>query len=317
MRYYQIIKLSNSQIFIIIKFTNFQIIKISAFTVFFGRAYQHFFREAPLRVLLWDEEWMSPMLAKFGIGWQDYATNPQTEKNIIFLTQSIGFLYFIAAISVFFIKKKDKINDISNVVKVQNLNDVISKVSQFLVILATINLTILAFCYTKDKFFHAGQFFEYAMQIGSPVALLLYGKINETRFLFFVKILCAFTFVCHGLYAMNFYTTPVDFVSMTMNGFNLEENAAKTFLYYIGIIDIIASILIFLPKINKIALIYMVIWGFLTSISRVYGYWHEGMFLSTLQQYWFHSLYRFCHFLLPLMCFFLEINKNQEKSVNL
>ena len=297
-----------------------QIIKISAFTVFFGRAYQHFFRDAPLRVLLWDEELMSPILEKFGIGWQDYATNPQTEKNIIFLTQSIGILYFIAAISVFFIKKNDMIA--SNAGKVLNLasvgkTNVISKVSHFLVILATINLTILAFCYTKDKFFHAGQFLEYAMQIGSPIALLLYGKINEIRFLFFVKTLCAFTFVCHGLYAMNFYTTPVDFVSMTMNGFNLEENAAKTFLYYIGIADIIASILIFLPKINKIALIYMIIWGFLTSISRVYGYWHEGMFLSTLQQYWFHSLYRFCHFLLPMVCFFIEINKNQEKSVNL
>ena len=283
----------------------YRILQISTFSVFFGRAYQHFFRDAPLRVLLWDEEWLTPILAKFGILWQNYATNPQTEKNIILMIQSIGFLYFMAAASVFFVKKKDTIA--LNVVKVSNLddvrnNDVTNIVSKFLILFATLNLTILAFCYTKDKFFHTGQFLEFAMQIGSPIALLLYGKIRETRFLFFVKTLCALTFVCHGLYAMNFYTTPVEFVSMTMNGFQMEENAAKTFLYYIGIADIIASILIFLPKISKIGLIYMLIWGFLTSIARIYGYWHEGMFVSTFQQYWFHTLYRFCHFLLPIMC---------------
>lgn len=274
----------------------YRFLQFAAFSVFFGRAYQHFFRDAPLRVLLWDEELMSPMLAKFGIFWQDYATNPQTEKNIILLTQSIGFLYFMAAISIFFISKNERI---------------VAKIASFFILFATLNLLVLAFCYTKDKFFNVGQFFEFAIQVGTPIALFLYGKINEIRFLFFVKILCAFTFICHGLYAMNYYTTPVDFISMTMNGFSMEENTAKTFLYYIGVVDIVASILIFLPKIDKIALIYMIIWGFLTSFARFYGHLYEGLFLSTLIQSWFHVVYRFSHFLLPIVCFF---NKQVYKN---
>ncbi len=271
----------------------YRFLQFAAFSVFFGRAYQHFFRDAPLRVLLWDEELISPLLLKFAISWQDYATNPQTEKNIIFLTQSIGLLYFMAALSVFFISKNENL-----------AQKIIQKIATFLIVFATLNLLILAFCYTKDKFFNIGQFFEFAIQVGTPIALVLYGKISEARFLFFIKMLCAFTFICHGLYAMNYYTTPVDFISMTMNGFSMEENTAKTFLYYIGIADIVASILIFFPKIDKISLIYMIFWGFLTSFARFYGHLHEGLFLSTLQQSWFHVVYRFSHFLLPIVCFF-------------
>ena len=282
-------------------------LQFAAFSVFFGRAYQYFFRDAPLRVLLWDEELMSPMLANFGIFWQDYATNPQTEKNIIFLTQSIGFLYFMAALSIFFIPKNKNLSQ-----------KMLPKIASLVILLATANLFILAFCYTKDKFFNVGQFFEFAIQIGTPIALLLYGKISEIRFLFFVKTLCALTFTCHGLYAMNYYTTPVDFISMTMNGFSMEESSAKTFLYNIGILDIVASIVIFLPKIDKIGLVYMVIWGFLTSFARVYGSIHEALFTTILQQYWFHVLYRCSHFLLPIVCFFkYELHSVDKKSVNL
>jgi hypothetical protein len=270
----------------------YRFLQLATFTIFFGRAYQYFFRDAPLRVLLWDETLMSPLLAKFAILWQDYATNPQTEKNIIFLIQSIGILYFMAACSVFFIQKNENL-----------AQRIIQKIASFLLLFASINLAVLAFCYTKDKFFNVGQFFEFAIQIGTPIALLLYGKISKTHFLLFIKTLCALTFICHGLYAINYYTIPVDFISMTMNGFSMEENTAKTFLYYIGIMDIVAGILIFFPKIDKIALIYMIIWGFLTSFARIYGNLHEGMSLSILQQYWFHTLYRCCHFLLPIVCF--------------
>jgi hypothetical protein len=43
----------------------------------------------------------------------------------------------------------------------------------------------------------------------------------------------------------------------------------------------------------------MVFWGFLTCVGRVYGYYHEGLFVAIVQQYWFHALYRVGHFLVP------------------
>jgi hypothetical protein len=59
----------------------------------------------------------------------------------------------------------------------------------------------------------------------------------------------------------------------------------------------------------------MIIWGFLTSFARVYGYLHEGLFLIILKQYWFHALYRCCHFLLPMVCFFEGDLQTVDKKV--
>ncbi len=288
--------------------SSYKLLQISAIATFVGRGFQYFFRDVPLRVVLWDEEFLSPILAMFGIAWQSYTTNPQTEQNILFFQKSIGIVFFLAAIFVFF---QEKIN-----------NSLLKKTSKFIVIFGVLNLVFLAFCYSKDHFFHLGQFFEYAIQVGCCVAMLsptLKGdgvmQIKLTTnfqfavsLIFCLKILCALTFSCHGLYAMNVYTTPVEYISMMMNGFALEEKMAKNALLYIGIVDIVVSILIFFPKkIASAALYYMAFWGFLTCIGRIYGYYHEGLFLVVLEQYWFHALYRIGHFLVPA-----AVIKNQK-----
>jgi hypothetical protein len=270
-----------------------RILQFTVFTVFIGRGFQHFFRDAPLRVFFYDEKRISPIARFFGVSWENFLSE-QTESNIIFLIKIIGILYFLAAFSVFLLEKNQKW---------------LQKTAFSICFLATLNLFFLAFCYMEDKFFHLGQFFEFSIQIGAPLLLLFHQKISDERFILSLKIISALTFICHGLYAMNFYTTPVDYVTMMMNGFHLEESQAKHFLWYAGIGDLVVAILVFLPKISKIALIYMLIWGFLTTMARVYGNWHEGLGAESFNQYWFHSLYRFGHFLVPLSI--LIGNKNQ------
>ncbi len=266
---------------------------ISSIGIFLGRGFQYFFRDAPLRVLLWDEEWMTPILNFWGIPWENFATNPQTETNIIFLQKSIGVICFLSAISVFLLSKKIGPQLIQNILKA-------------IISIAIFNLLLLAFCYTKDKFFHIGQFFEYAIQIGTPLVLLNYPFFEKrTSFItLFLKIICALTFTCHGLYAVGYYNTPVEYTTMTMNSLGINEASSKSFLLTFGILDFIASILLFLPKTNKITLIYMFIWGLLTTSARIFGHWHEDTFAVVFLQYWFHAMYRIGHFLVPLALLF-------------
>jgi hypothetical protein len=93
-----------------------------------------------------------------------------------------------------------------------------------------------------------------------------------------------------------------------MNGFGIDELSTKAFLWHIGIIDILAAIALFIPKIRILAIYYMIIWGFLTSMARLVGNYHDDLFFETFNQYWFQVVFRFGHFLVPIWLFY-----NQKK----
>jgi hypothetical protein len=280
------------------KNTSYNLLAISTIGIFLGRGFQYFFRDAPLRVLLWDEEWMTPLLKLFGVAYIDFASNPQTDAKIVLVQKIIGVIFFSAAcMSIFLLKKIE--------------NKPIKFFTKSILAVATLNLLLMAFCYTKDKFFHVGQFFEYAIQIGTPLLLLNYSFFErKISISIFLQIICALTFTCHGLYAVNFYNTPVEYTTMTMNSLGMDEAASKSFLQMAGLLDFIASILLFLPKTKKVTLIYMFIWGFLTTFARIYSHHHEDTFVNIFLQYWFQSMYRIGHFLVPLALLYGRFEKD-------
>jgi hypothetical protein len=255
----------------------------SSICTFIGRGVQFWKGDTPFRVLLWDEDLMTPILQKLGVDWQTYATNPLTECYINNFTNTISILFLATAISfsLFFLKKE-------------------SIFQKIVIAVGCIFYFLMVICYTKDNFFHIGQFFEYTMQLGVPLLLLLGNTLPPNRYDFLLKISCALVFSCHGLYAIGYYPTPVSFVSMTMNGFAMSELTAKQCLYVVGIIDIIASVSLFFPKVQRIGLIYMIFWGVLTTFARFYANMHEGIFFTVVEQYWYQVLYRFVHFLVPV-----------------
>lgn len=86
-----------------------------------------------------------------------------------------------------------------------------------------------------------------------------------------------------------------------MIGFGLSESAAIQFLKVVGILDIIFSLVLFLPfrPAQHLALAYAILWGFMTAAARIYTNFYIEFWWYSLVHWLPHTLYRFPHFLIP------------------
>ncbi|MEY4935403.1 MAG: hypothetical protein RIS64_1762 [Bacteroidota bacterium] len=253
------------------------ILKLSVCFLFFGRAYQHLFADAPYRVLVWDENLLQCVTHFFDIKWNTYTF--YVNLFVIWLQKIVGIFFLISGIVIIFAEKMPRSTRI---------------VCQ----IAAGWLFLLAFLYQKDHFYQLGQLLEYTLQIVTPIIFIqmMENRISNT----FVNIAITLAFSCHGLYAIGYYPVPVTFIEMTLNVFNCTETNAKIFLKIMGILDFIASIFLFFPKTRRVGFIYCVIWGFLTTVARPYAYvqWDLGMMKFL---YWMsEAMIRVPHFGVPL-----------------
>jgi len=263
----------------------FFLLQIATACIFLGRAWQHIVWDAPYRTLLWDEAWMSRILPLFSsISYENFISDIEIDDQIQNGIKTIGWFYIVCALVAIFIKK-------------------IPKWLSYILWLGSFSLIFLAFLYCKEKFFQWGQFWEYSLQFGTPLFLFfLYKKNKVTKeIIFWMKIAIAITFISHGLYALNYYPRPGNFVDMTINILGVGEETAFQFLNVAGVLDFIVAIGIFLPnKISKYALVYIVLWGLATTLARIWGHFYIDMIGDTLSQWVHESVYRFPHFLIPL-----------------
>lgn len=269
----------------------FNLIRIAVFLIFIGRAWQHLFWDAPYRTFFWDESLLKPFIENwFDMSWTTYATSPKTDSFVQGVIKGKGILYLLAAISTILITKVNK------------------KIFQIPIFLGGVSLIILSVLLTKEKFYHIAQFFEHSIQFGTPFLFLYFLKdnYNEAKALLILKVLVAVTFFSHGLYAFGAYPVPGKFVDMVIQIFGCSESFAVTFLYIAGIIDFILAVVIFIPKIDKYAIIYAVIWGLLTAFARIVANFYIDFPLQSLHQNLHQVLYRLPHGLVPLFLLIKE-----------
>lgn len=264
------------------------IVQIATVFLFLGRGWQHVFWDAPYRALLWDENWMSDIVeAVLNMSWENYITSSEIDHKIQSFIKGLGWFYFLCGFMAIFIQKW-------------------KRVAGVFMILGSISLTFLAALYCKEKFFSVGQFFEYSIQFSTPVLLFMMVKQERMceRIVLFLKIIIAMTFICHGLYAINYYPRPGFFVDMTLNVLNISESNAELFLTTAGILDFVIGIGVFLPfRYSKWILIYAVFWGLMTTVARIWANIYFDFFWESLHQWWYEAAYRFSHFLIPLTLF--------------
>ena len=279
------------------------IIQIATVCLFIGRAWQHLFWDAPFRSLLWDEGWMSRIVdGLFNISWDEYITSAAYDAKIQSIIKIHGWFYLICALMAVFIKKW-------------------KQVASVFMIIGSISLFFLAGLYCKEKFFSVGQFFEYSIQFSTPIVLFILVKKERftSNLILFLKIIIALTFVCHGLYAVNYYPRPGLFLDMTINILGLSETNAEYFLLGAGLLDFIIGIGIFLPfKYSKYVLIYAFFWGFLTTISRIWAHAYFDFLFDSLNQWWFEAAYRVPHFMIPLAFYLFYKNtaiESRKRSI--
>jgi hypothetical protein len=268
----------------------FRLLQLAAISVFLGRAWQHLVWDAPFRTLLWDEGWMKGIVGSvFKTPWEQYITSPETDTTIQSLISGFGWFYLLCALMVVMIKPW-------------------RKVAVWFMYLGSISLIVLALLYCKERFFSAGQFLEYSLQFSSP--LFLYSYVRQrtvsNQLIFLMKVTVAFTFVCHGLYAIGYYPRPGYFIEMTMLTLGLSETSAIQMLKLAGILDFVIGIGIFLPaRYAKWIILYAVFWGLLTTLARVVAYVDFAYFLESSKQWVHESVYRLPHFIVPLILYLI------------
>ena len=263
----------------------FRLLQFSAFTVFAGRAWQHLFRDAPYRELLWDDVLMEPVIEKLTPWtWHEYVTNLAVDETIQRWMAGLGIVYAVCGITALFI------NRLPNFFKVFQWT-------------GAAGLFVLALLYMKEHFFHTGQFFEFALQCCSPVFLVLQPQLSP-RLVFWMKIAIALTFACHGLYAIGYYPRPGYYTEMTMRILGISQAAAILLLKVAGALDFVVAAGIFLPwKWAKWILAYAAFWGLATSLARIFGNFFWQFPLQSLYEWVYQTVYRLPHFLIPLVVF--------------
>lgn len=263
--------------------------------VFAGRAWQYIFFDAPYRVLLWDEDLMKGITEKLsGRTWHDFITDVHTDDQIQLLIVGTGCFFVLCTILALLLPRfMDKTG---------NWSLLIYRLMNIVLLIGALQLALLAFLYCKDNFFSAGQFFEYTLQFSAPLFLLYFAwRKDYTLFLDkWAKITISLTFICHGLYSLGYYPTPGNYPEMIMNILSISEQSAHLFLKIAGVLDFVVGVGVFIPgRIGWIVLAYAVVWGFLTSIARIWGHFYWEYAGHSLKQWIYQAVYRFPHFLVP------------------
>lgn len=260
-------------------------LRVAAFMLFAGRAWQHLFWDAPFRALLWDQKIMEGLVVRITGGtWQEYVTSEKADHFIQWVTTGFGIFYSVMAVLTLFVTSRWR------------------KVT-WLYVVSSVSLAFLAFLYSKDKFYHVGQFFEYSIQFLLPLFFIfaVTRKVELSKLNLGMKIAIALTFTSHGLYAFGAYPQPGNFVDMVIHIFHCSESFAKSFLKVAGILDFVISVTIFIPRLARVSLLYAAIWGGLTALARTWANFYIEFPLDSLHQNLFETFYRLPHMLVPLV----------------
>ncbi len=262
-----------------------RIIQWSVFCILFGRGILHFTSEQPYSILFSDPSSIFHQKIDF---------------NLNHLQISIGIIHLIFAFfSILSLKWLKEFR---------------------LILLFPIPITLLLIhCYATfiQSHFVPEQFIEHALQLFLPL-IFMHAVIKNTNFAlpnsrFPIYILIAFTFIGHGIYAIGFHYVPSNFKEMVINSFHFNELQTNHFLFFIGLIDFITSVLIFTRFLQKESLVYMFIWGFLTSFARLYAYIGIVDFSTIVQENIFQVLLRLPHAFIPLGLLIWETRTNMDQ----
>jgi len=267
-------------------------LRICTSFIFLAKGIHGFLLDYPFRVFLWDERLLSPFITKLGITWESYVNSTLMENSLEKIRVLLAVFFCILSILIWIVPKK------------------IYKIPLWAGILV---LLILALLHTKDVFWNLAILMEHGVQIGVPLIFILSKEENFRNYLIGLKIALALTFIGHSFFAIGIFPIPGDYIQMTINILHIEEVQAISFLKVIGILDLIASILLFvkIKPLYQVSLVYLILWGFLTALARIVGHYHTELGISSIKEYWHETLLRLPHGLLPFGIFFFQ-TKNEK-----
>jgi hypothetical protein len=265
------------------------ILRWSCALLFFARAWQHLRWDAPFRSLLWSQDTMQRPVAWFlGLDWQTYATSPAIADGITGLIKGFGVFYVLCGIAALVCTPKRLWTHLT-------------------LILGTVSLVFLAYLSYRNRLYKLGEFGEYTTQFTLPLLLVWWicGTLSRPALLNFFRIGVALTFACHGLYAVGFYPTPGEWVTMTVTLTGLDDSAALLLLHFAGFMDFAVALLILVPlrDLALPALTYAGAWGLATALARSASFVRWENFSDSSAQWLHESIMRLPHATVPLVLF--------------
>lgn len=283
---------------------NIRTLQCLVIALFLGRAWQALFWDLPLRTFFWDEELLGGVVVHLTDDtWQHYVTNESmpTDQWIDGLSIGLGLFWMICAL-------------------VTPLGFRYLRLTRAFLYAGAISLLLLAVLYAKDHYWQVAQLFEYVAQVTAPLFLVAVyqTKSNTSRFRWGLRIVIATTFVCHGLYAYGFYPQPGAWVTWCRNILGVEtDESVRLFLTTMGVLDFIAAIGLFIPWkwIEQPAIVYCIVWGFLTALARLWGNFYSDMLLVSLHQHTYEVIYRLVHGGLPLLLWQISYSRGTTTTV--
>jgi hypothetical protein len=262
------------------------LLRLAAGSVFLGRAWQHLFWDAPFTELLWDQGWMESLVGYGGFASWDAYVRAVDDRTVQHVTVGFGWFYLCCAVASLLLRRQ-------------------SRWSRVWMWAGASGLACLALLYMKEHFFHVGQLFEYSLQVAAPLALG-YAVVSENglgrKSSLYLRMAISLTFICHGLYAVGYYPVPGSFMSMTIRILGMSKEGALQFLQVAGWLDFAVGVGVFLPPaFRRWVLWYAAGWGLATAMARIFGnmYWPD--LAGSLHQWFFETVYRLPHGVLPLL----------------
>jgi hypothetical protein len=255
--------------------------------------------DSPIRELIWQEKWWSPVLEKYDMTWSHFARNsdqwitPTLERLGMFLIAS-ALIPWLAGFSPL-------------------------RWFRWFLIPATLILILDSFSRWVAKDMQAGMAMEHVLQIMTPLALLIYlgrKSLNASKRDFIMRwlliIAAAVTFVGHGLYAMGYYNAPLHFQMMTMEILSISEEGSLRFLKVMGWLDFVVVPFLILPKTRWMALFYMFCWGGATALARILAYYDETLPYNAMDPWMVEAAVRTSHWAVPFWLFWLMWRERKQ-----
>lgn len=264
------------------------VLRIGFFALLLGRSWQAFRFDLPLRAFFWNETLLSWLVPE----WSLYVNDPLTEMTLEVLQFSLAGFWGVGALLVlggFFETKKGTEKAFC----------------RWLLGALCASIVLLSMLYFLDKGLQWAVLVEQSSQYG--IGLCYFFAIRNAirpSLMAFALMAVSFTFIGHGLYAMGvFYPQPGHYLDMTINLLGVTESLASILLKVMGAMDVIVAVVIWIPKFALLALRYILFWGAVTAMARVFGHldWLPfGVFVQT----WLHEvMIRIPHVALPLFIY--------------
>jgi len=165
---------------------------------------------------------------------------------------------------------------------------------------------------------NVAQLIEHTIQWSLPLMLaaIISRQTISHRLLQGMKWAIALTFTGHGLFAAGIFPVPAHFVFMTQSVLGISADAARSFLLIAGILDFTVAIGLFINRIDRIVVVYAIIWGTLTALARIVAYYDPALPAESLDRWLYETVYRLGHGGLPLVIWINTKKYLLPKAIN-